>query len=60
MPVAAWAHAKLGTVVPLANLPALQPLLDKVLSLRSTLFSSGKRAYNDLKNGDITWNLRKT
>ena len=43
MPVAAWAHAELGLGVILANLPALRPLLEKIISLRSTLRSSGKR-----------------
>ena len=50
MPVAAWAHAELGLGVILANLPALRPLLEKLLSLRSTIRSSGKRT-ND-KTGD--------
>lgn len=43
MPVATWAHAELGLGVILANLPALRPLLEKLLSLRSTIRSSGKR-----------------
>ncbi|KZM18930.1 uncharacterized protein EKO05_0006682 [Ascochyta rabiei] len=43
MPVAAWAHAELGLGVVLANLPALRPLLDKLISLRSTIRSNGKR-----------------
>jgi hypothetical protein len=52
MPVAAWAHAELGLGVILANLPALRPLLEKLLSLRSTSRSSGKRGYTDPKIGD--------
>ncbi|KAJ4343087.1 hypothetical protein N0V95_006784 [Ascochyta clinopodiicola] len=43
MPVAAWAHAELGLGVVLANLPALRPLLEKLLSLRSTIRSNSKR-----------------
>jgi hypothetical protein len=61
MPVAAWAHAELGLGVILANLPALRPLLEKILSLRSTLRSSGKRTtdpntgdnYHELEDGVI-------
>lgn len=52
MPVAAWAHAELALGVILANLPALRPLLEKLLSLRSTLRSSGKRGYTDPKIGE--------
>jgi len=53
MPVAAWAHAELGLGVILANLPALRPLLEKILSLRSTLRSGGKRSgYADPKSTD--------
>jgi hypothetical protein len=44
MPVAAWAHAELGLGVILANLAALRPLIEKVLKLRFTLRSSGKRS----------------
>ncbi|CAO2656027.1 Nn.00g048300.m01.CDS01 [Neocucurbitaria sp. VM-36] len=51
MPVAAWAHAELGLGVILANLPALRPLLEKLLDLRSTLRSNGKRT-NDITTGD--------
>lgn len=51
MPVATWAHAELGLGVILANLPAVRPLLEKIISLRSTLRSSGKRT-TDPKNGD--------
>jgi hypothetical protein len=43
MPVAAWAHAELGLGVVVANLPALRPLLERLLDLRSTIRSSGKR-----------------
>lgn len=52
MPVAAWAHAELALGVILANMPALRPLLEKILSLRSTIRSSGKRAYTDPGVGD--------
>ncbi|KAJ4380995.1 hypothetical protein N0V86_003342 [Didymella sp. IMI 355093] len=53
MPVAAWAHAELGLGVILANLPALRPLLEKILNLRSTLGSGGKRSrYTDPKSSD--------
>lgn len=52
MPVAAWAHAELGLGVILANLPALRPLLEKILSHRSTLRSSGKRGYTDPKSSE--------
>jgi hypothetical protein len=53
MPVAAWAHAELGLGVILANLPALRPLLEKVISLRSTLRSGRKRSgYTDPKSSD--------
>lgn len=51
MPVAAWAYAELGLGVILANLPALRPLLEKILSLRSTLRSSNKRT-NDRTTHD--------
>jgi hypothetical protein len=51
MPVAAWAQAELGLGVILANLPALRPLLEKMLTLRSTLRSSGKRT-TDRNTGD--------
>ncbi|KAF1846395.1 uncharacterized protein K460DRAFT_386647 [Cucurbitaria berberidis CBS 394.84] len=51
MPVASWAHAELGLGVILANLPALRPLLERLLSLRSTMRSSGKRT-NDPSTGD--------
>lgn len=39
MDVAAWAQAELGIGIVVANLPALRPLLEKVLSLRSTIRS---------------------
>lgn len=52
MPVAAWAHAELGLGVILANLSALRPLLEKIISLRSTIRSNGKRAYTDPKSGE--------
>lgn len=52
MPVAAWAQAELGLGVILANLPALRPLLEKILSLRSTIRSNAKRGYTDPKVGD--------
>ncbi|OAG04639.1 uncharacterized protein CC84DRAFT_1094201 [Paraphaeosphaeria sporulosa] len=39
MDVAAWAQAEVGIGIIVANLPALRPLLEKVLSLRSTIRS---------------------
>lgn len=39
MDVAAWAQAEIGMGVIVANLPALRPLLEKILSLRSTIRS---------------------
>lgn len=39
MDVAAWAQAELGMGVIVANLPALRPLLEKILSMRSTIRS---------------------
>ncbi|KAF2646767.1 hypothetical protein P280DRAFT_486325 [Massarina eburnea CBS 473.64] len=44
MDVASWAQAELGLGIIVANLPPLRPLLEKVLSLRSTLKSSDKRS----------------
>lgn len=52
MPVAAWAQAELGLGVILANLSALRPLLEKVINLRSTIRSGGKRDYTDPKSGE--------
>lgn len=52
MPVAAWAHAELALGVILANMPALRPLLEKMLSLRSTIRSGRKAGYTDPKVGD--------
>lgn len=50
MDVAAWAQAELGMGIIVANLPALRPLLEKILSMRSTI-RSGKRSKQQ-KSGD--------
>ena len=52
MPVAAWAQAELGLGVIVANLSALRPLLEKIINLRSTIRSGGKRDYTDPKSGE--------
>jgi hypothetical protein len=52
MPVAAWAQAELGLGVIVANLSALRPLLEKIINLRSTIRSNGKRDYTDPESGD--------
>ena len=52
MPVASWAQAELGLGVIVANLSALRPLLEKVINLRSTIRSGGKRDYTDPKSGE--------
>ncbi|KAF2125297.1 hypothetical protein P153DRAFT_378779 [Dothidotthia symphoricarpi CBS 119687] len=49
MPVAAWAQVELGLGVIVGNLPALRPLLEKLLQIRSTL-NSNKRS--DKKTSD--------
>lgn len=42
MDVAAWAQAEIGMGIIVANLPALRPLLEKILSMRSTIRSGGR------------------
>jgi hypothetical protein len=39
MDVAAWAQAEIGIGIIVANLPALRPLLERIMSLRSTIRS---------------------
>jgi len=43
MDVAVWAQAEIGLGIIVANLPALRPLLERMLNIRSTL-GSGKRS----------------
>ena len=47
-----WAQAELGLGVIVANLSALRPLLEKIINLRSTIRSGGKRDYTDPKSGE--------
>lgn len=51
MPVAAWAQAELGMGIIVGNLPALRPLLEKILSMRSTI-RSDKRSRSKQKTTD--------